>query len=76
MITENQARNGSDMSTPKVTLLSVDDLADRWQQTKPTVYAMRYRREGPPGIRIGRTPRFRLADVEAWEEARREELVG
>jgi predicted DNA-binding transcriptional regulator AlpA len=31
-----------------------------------TLYAWRYRGEGPPALRIGRHLRYRPADIEAW----------
>ena len=54
------------------TFLTIDDLSERWKRPKAAVYGLRHRREGPPAIRIGRELRFRLTDVEAWENARRE----
>jgi predicted DNA-binding transcriptional regulator AlpA len=49
--------------------LSVDGLAERWNRTPAVIYGMRYRREGPPAIRLGKELRWRLSDVEAWERA-------
>jgi predicted DNA-binding transcriptional regulator AlpA len=54
------------------TYLSVEDLAARWKRPASVIYGLRYRRESPPAIRIGRELRFRLEDVEAWEAERRE----
>ena len=54
------------------TFLSVEDLAARWQRATSVVYGLRYRGECPPAIRIGRELRFRLSDIEAWEEGRRD----
>lgn len=31
-----------------------------------TIYAWRYRGDGPPGIKVGRHVRFRREDVDAW----------
>ena len=35
------------------TLLSIDDLADRWQRPAQAIYNLRYRKEGPPAIGSG-----------------------
>lgn len=50
-------------------MLSVRDLCERWNTTQAVIYSMRYRREGPPALKIGRELRWRLEDVEAWEAA-------
>ena len=50
-------------------LLSAQQLADYLEIPIATLYAWRYRREGPPGFRVGRHLRFRRSDVEAWIEA-------
>lgn len=47
-------------------LLTVEDLADYLNVPVATVYAWRYRRQGPPGFRVGRHLRFRQGDVEQW----------
>jgi excisionase family DNA binding protein len=47
-------------------LLSVEDLADYLEVPVATVYAWRYRRQGPPGFRVGRHLRFRRSDIEQW----------
>jgi excisionase family DNA binding protein len=47
-------------------LLTVQDLADYLDVPVATIYAWRYRRQGPPGFRVGRHLRFRLSDVERW----------
>jgi excisionase family DNA binding protein len=46
-------------------LLTVD-LADYLGVPVATIYAWRYRRQGPPGFRVGRHLRFRWSDVERW----------
>ena len=51
-------------------LLTVEDLADYLDVPIATVYAWRYRRQGPPGFRIGRHLRFRWSDIERWIEDR------
>lgn len=55
--------------------LTTADLAERYHTSAGTV---RYWRTltppyGPPGIRVGKRVLFALADVEAWEAARRAE---
>ena len=52
--------------------LSVEDLAARWKRTAAVIYGLRYRGEAPPAIRIGKELRFRLVDVERWEQDRLE----
>ena len=47
-------------------LLTVEDLADYLAVPVATVYAWRYRRQGPPGFRVGRYLRFRRGDVDRW----------
>ncbi len=48
--------------------LSPEDVADREGVPVTTVYQWRSRGTGPPGFRVGRHVRYRLADVVAWEE--------
>jgi excisionase family DNA binding protein len=47
-------------------LLSVEELAAYLDIPVATIYAWRYRRQGPPGFRVGRHLRFRREDVERW----------
>jgi excisionase family DNA binding protein len=47
-------------------LLSVEDLAAYLGVPLATIYAWRYRRQGPPGFRVGRHLRFRERDIEEW----------
>jgi excisionase family DNA binding protein len=51
-------------------LLTVQDLADYLDVPVATIYGWRYRRQGPPGFRIGRHLRFRWSDIERWIEDR------
>ncbi|MEX1133970.1 MAG: helix-turn-helix domain-containing protein [Acidimicrobiia bacterium] len=53
------------METPD-RLLSVQDLADYLGVPVTTLYQWRYRREGPPGFRVGRHIRYRWQDVLDW----------
>jgi predicted DNA-binding transcriptional regulator AlpA len=50
--------------------LSPQDLAAREGVPLGTVYTWNYLRTGPRYIRIGRSIRYRLTDVEAWEKSR------
>jgi excisionase family DNA binding protein len=47
-------------------LLTVEDLADYLGVPVATIYAWRYRRQGPPGFRVGRHLRFRWSDIRQW----------
>lgn len=49
-------------------VLTVDGLAALLKVPTSTVYAWRYRRTGPRGIRVGKHVRFRRSDVEQWLE--------
>lgn len=51
-------------------LLTVNDLANHLNVPVATIYAWRYRHEGPPGFRVGRHLRYRYADVEQWIQDR------
>jgi excisionase family DNA binding protein len=51
-------------------LLTVQDLAGYLDVPVATIYAWRYRRQGPPGFRVGRHLRFRWSDIERWIEDR------
>ena len=47
-------------------LLSAQELADYLDVPLKTIYAWRYRGQGPRGFRVGRYVRFRLSDVQHW----------
>ena len=49
-------------------LITVQELADYLGVPVATLYQWRYRREGPPGFRVGRHLRYRWSEVEAWIE--------
>jgi excisionase family DNA binding protein len=55
-------------------LLTVQDLANYLEVPVATIYAWRYRRQGPPGFRVGRHLRFRSSDVEQWIELQLQDL--
>lgn len=50
-------------------LMTVEQLAEKLQIPKTTLYAWRYRGTGPLGIAVGRHLRYRRADVERWLDA-------
>lgn len=47
-------------------LLTPDEVSKLLQVPVATLYQWRYRGTGPPGLRIGRHLRYRVADVDAW----------
>ena len=51
-------------------LLSAQKLAEFLHVPIATIYAWRYRQQGPPGFRVGRHLRYRWSDVEHWIEDR------
>ena len=54
-------------------LLSAQDLAEFLDVPVATIYAWRYRRQGPPGLRVGKHLRYRRADVDEWIDRRIED---
>jgi excisionase family DNA binding protein len=54
--------------TGDVVWLSCKQLADRFGVKLPTVYMWNYRKTGPKYFRHGNTVRFKLPDVEKWED--------
>jgi hypothetical protein len=49
--------------------LTPSELARRWTTTVQSLANMRYRGGGPRWIKVGRLVRYRLTDVEAYEDA-------
>lgn len=49
-------------------LLTIEDVARMLGVPVPTIYAWRYRGEGPRGYKVGRHVRYRLAAVNEWLE--------
>jgi excisionase family DNA binding protein len=47
-------------------LIDVQQLADYLDVPVKTLYAWRYRREGPPAFRVGRHLRYRRSDIQRW----------
>lgn len=54
--------------TAQTEFLSPDDLSEELRVPVRTIYAWRYRGEGPRGIKVGRHVRYRREDVDAWIE--------
>lgn len=51
-------------------LINVHELAAYLEVPVKTLYAWRYRQEGPPGFRVGRHLRYRWSDVQCWIQLR------
>jgi excisionase family DNA binding protein len=51
-------------------LIDVQQLADYLDVPVKTLYAWRYRREGPPAFRVGRHLRYRCSDIQRWIQQR------
>ncbi|MDX6307448.1 MAG: hypothetical protein QOI06_494 [Nocardioidaceae bacterium] len=68
--TITQPRRGSNGIEP---LWTLDDVAEYVGLSKAALYNLRHLGRGPVGYRVGRHLRFRLADVEAWLEATRDQ---
>ncbi|MBV8980395.1 MAG: helix-turn-helix domain-containing protein [Acidimicrobiia bacterium] len=62
------------MAAPE--LLTVDELAEFLRSTPDAVYALRYRGDGPRGVRVGRRVLFRRSDVDDWLDARSDAASG
>lgn len=56
-------------------LVSAQDLAAYLGVPVATVYSWRYRREGPPAIRIGRHLRYRWPEVQEWLDQRAQRTI-
>ena len=56
-------------------LLTAQQLADYLGVPLATIYAWRYRGEGPPGFRAGKHLRFRWSDIDEWINDRLHERV-
>jgi predicted DNA-binding transcriptional regulator AlpA len=52
-------------------VIDSNQLAERFGTTPQAIYSWRVRGEGPPFVRMpGNRIRYRVADVEAWENSR------
>lgn len=56
------------MTSSEGKLLTVADVAELLGIPVATLYAWRYKGEGPKGYKLGRHVRYRRADVDAWVE--------
>jgi excisionase family DNA binding protein len=56
-------------------LITVQALADYLGVPVSTLDQWRYRREGPPGFKVGRHLRYRQSDVEDWIEQQLQHVV-
>jgi excisionase family DNA binding protein len=54
-------------------LLSVSELAEYLGVPLSTIYLWRVRGEGPPGFKVGKQVRYRVADVANWLDTKRGE---
>ncbi|WP_372455493.1 helix-turn-helix transcriptional regulator [Nonomuraea sediminis] len=72
------AKGGRDREGGSVTAkhLTPEDLAERVGVPVSTVYQWNSRGGGPRFMRIGRYVRYKIADVNAWEESLYAERVG
>lgn len=44
------------------------ELSDRWHISERTLQRWRWKKKGPPYLKIGGRVVYRLSDIEAWEE--------
>ncbi len=51
-------------------LVNVQELADYLEVSVKTLYAWRYRREGPPAFRVGRHLHYRWSGLQRWIQHR------
>lgn len=61
---------GQSSSSVPIRHLCQEELARRWRVSSRTLERWRWLRQGPKFIRIGGAVRYRLCDVEAYEEIR------
>lgn len=54
--------------------ITVEQLAERWHTTPASVHQMRHRGRAPLGHKIGKRILFDLADVERFEQSRKDEV--
>jgi excisionase family DNA binding protein len=57
-------------SMTESTLLTPEEVSDFLKVPVRTLYSQRYRKVGPPAIRVGRHLRYRRRDIEEWLTAR------
>jgi excisionase family DNA binding protein len=54
------------MSAQLDPLLTPEELSERLRVPVATLYAWRYRGDGPRAVKVGRHLRYRAEDVERW----------
>ena len=57
-------------------MLSIDELADYLGKPVRTIYDWRLSGRGPRAVRVGRSLRYRVCDVQAWLDAQLERVPG
>jgi excisionase family DNA binding protein len=55
------------MATPD-RWMTPEEVAERLRVPRATLYAWRYKQTGPAAVRVGRHLRYRLSDLERWEQ--------
>ena len=53
-------------------LLNIDEVGDLLGLTREAIYARRHRADFPPAIRMGNVLRWKIEDIDAWLDERRE----
>ena len=51
-----------------MTFLTPDQVAERYQVSPDSLKEWRYKGVGPKYLRIGKRVRYRMADLERWEQ--------
>lgn len=62
----------SHSSTGDSALLDIDEVGQLLGLTREAIYARRHRDDFPPAIRMGNVLRWRVQDIGAWLDERRE----
>jgi len=61
------------MDTNDKRLISTEEVATLLGHSPRTLEALRFRREGPPYVKLGRAVRYDLSELEAWIASNRVE---
>lgn len=64
------------MDNTEKRLLTATDVAKRYGIAVSTFYSWRTKGKGPRGIAVGKYLRFRMEDVQSWEDAQLESRPG
>jgi excisionase family DNA binding protein len=67
---------GQVVSTSEHKFLSPKGLAEYFDVPVRTIYAWRYRGEGPPIFKVGRHIRYKVSEVDQWLESQRDDREG